>query len=145
LARRGGVREALPRFGPTADLPQGHRLARLQIQLGGARGLRSSFARRARALPRGERLLVEELDRARNSARRDHPRSDLGICFAFEKSIAGAAESGFLNSSAAFTPTPAAAAAVHDRASNPIAYELSPYSSPGHCVPRANRWPRLRA
>ena len=49
------------RRGPAANLPQGDRCPRLQVQLGGTGGLCPRLAGLARSLPRGERFLAERL------------------------------------------------------------------------------------
>ena len=51
------------RRGPPAGLPQGDRRARLQVQRGGAGGLRAPLAGLARPLPGRERLLAEGIGR----------------------------------------------------------------------------------
>ena len=56
--------KATDRRRPPAHLPQGHRFARLQVQLGGAGRYGRDFARVARSLPRREPLLDEGFGRA---------------------------------------------------------------------------------
>ena len=63
-----GERAAADGAGPAAGLREGHRLARLQVQLGGAGGLLPRRPGVARPLPGGEPVLAEGLGRPRRAA-----------------------------------------------------------------------------
>src|SRR5262249_38623461 len=73
-AAEPGRRPAVGGRGAAADLPEGDRLARLQVQLGGAGGLHVHRPAVAGPVPGREPVLAEGLRQPGLAARRPHPR-----------------------------------------------------------------------